>query len=393
MSVPARRGGSPGACWRLRAWYWWPLVLAVGLSSRGFDGTVSHAWKTFTATRATSNYDPSRLLSADSENRWVWWKEAAGAIRDRPLGGWGAGSFGVVHLLYRHDTLSVRQPHSVPLQWLVETGVIGALLAIGAYGLLLASAVGGMRRLAPGSERLLTAALTAGAVAYAVHALYDWDWDIPGVTLPALVFLGVLAGSAGARRPRMDALPPDSGRITRAAGLVAVTLGLCAFALSAALPSIAASKASSALVAASGTGPSALDRAQNTAELASSLDPLSDAGFKAQATIAVRRSQPRLARSYLLDAVRRDPSDPAVWSEIAYVELLLGNTPDARRAATRARALDPRGQRSTSLATEILQRINVLDALRDAPPADSATATPLPQPSKPKARSRASPHQ
>ena len=365
------------------------LVLAVGLSSRGFGGTVSHAWKTFTATRATSNHDPNRLLSADSENRWVWWKEAAGAIRDRPLEGWGAGSFGVVHLLYRRDTISVRQPHSVPLQWLVETGAIGALLAIGAYGLLLVSAVGSVRRLAPGSERLLTAALTAGAVAYAVHALYDWDWDIPGITLPVLVFLGVVAGSAGARRPRTDALLPQSGRIARAAGLVAVTLGLCAYALSAALPSIAASKASSALVAASGTGPTALDRAQSTAELASSLDPLSDAGLKAQATIAVRRSQPRLARAYLLDALTRDPSDPQAWSEIAYVELLLGNTPDARRAATRALALDPRGQRSTSLATEILQRINVLDA----PPADSATATPVPPPPpKPKARLRASPH-
>ena len=101
----------------------------------------------------------------------MWWKEAAGAIRDRPLGGWGAGSFGVVHLLYRRDALSVRQPHSVPLQWLAETGAVGALLAIGAFGLLLVSAVLATRRRASGSERLLTAALTAGAVAYAVHAL------------------------------------------------------------------------------------------------------------------------------------------------------------------------------------------------------------------------------
>ena len=123
-----------------------------------------------------------------------------------------------------------------------------------------------------------------------------------------------------------------------------MTLGLCAFALSAVLPSFADSKVRSALVTASGAGPGALDRAQASAEFATSLDPLSDAGLKVEATIAVRRRQPRLARSYLLDAIRRNPSDPEAWSEIAYVELLLGDIPDARRAAnagTRARSARP----------------------------------------------------
>jgi hypothetical protein len=46
-------------------------VLAVAVSHRGLTGTVSHAWSSFTATRTTSVTDPSRLLSADSENRWV----------------------------------------------------------------------------------------------------------------------------------------------------------------------------------------------------------------------------------------------------------------------------------------------------------------------------------
>ena len=100
-------------------------LVAVASSHRGLGGTISHAWDSFTATRAASVTQPGRLLSADSANRWVWWKEAAGAFSDRPLGGWGAGSFPVVHLLYRQDTLSVNQPHSMPLQWLAETGTGG----------------------------------------------------------------------------------------------------------------------------------------------------------------------------------------------------------------------------------------------------------------------------
>jgi O-antigen ligase len=85
-------------------------------------------------------YDPAQLVSADSENRWGWWKEAAGAISARPVQGWGAGSFGVTHLLYRRDTLSVQQPHSVPLQFLAETGIVGAVLGLGCLTLLLTTA-------------------------------------------------------------------------------------------------------------------------------------------------------------------------------------------------------------------------------------------------------------
>ena len=133
-SPPARRrsGGGAARCGAVR--------------DAGLGGTVSHAWHSFTTTRATSVSDPGRLLSADSENRWVWWKEAAGAFSDRPFGGWGAGSFGVVHLLYRRDTLSVQQPHSVPLQFLAETGIVGATLALLGLALLLLGAVRAVRR-------------------------------------------------------------------------------------------------------------------------------------------------------------------------------------------------------------------------------------------------------
>jgi hypothetical protein len=221
-------------------------VLAVAFSARGLDGTVSHAWKTFTATQGTSVYEPNRLLSADSQNRWVWWKEAAGAFSDRPVAGWGAGSFPVVHLLYRRDTLSVNQPHSVPLQWLAETGAVGALLGILGWVLLLAAGIRGVRRRPIGPERLLAGAMLAGAAAYAIHALYDWDWDIPGVTLPALVLLGVLVGSSSNRQSDPGRAPPGPG--VRALLLGALALCLCTFAVSATLPSLAASKSSAAVL-------------------------------------------------------------------------------------------------------------------------------------------------
>ena len=343
-------------------------VLAMSLSSRGLGGTVSHAWKSFATTKATTNYDPHRLLSADSENRWVWWKEAAGAFSDRPIGGWGAGSFPVVHLLYRRDSLAVKQPHSVPLQFLAETGIVGGLLALGGLGLLLAAATRGVRRHPRGGERLLAAALLAGVVAYAVHSLYDWDWDIPAVTFPPMIFLGVLV----ARHRKGDAPSLEGpGPGTRVLWVGGLALLACMFAVSAVVPSLAASKASSALVQAASGSRAALDRAQRSAALSSSLDPLSDAGLRAEATVAVRRGQLNRARGYLLDAVRRDPNDVQAWDQLAAVDLLRRDTPALIKAIGRLVALDPRGQLAKSLLPG--------EAIA-GPPRDSATAIPTPLP-------------
>jgi tetratricopeptide (TPR) repeat protein len=301
----------------------------------------------------------------------VWWNEAAGASSDRPLRGWGAGSFPVVHLLYRRDALSVRQPHSVPLQFLAETGIVGAFLGVGAYALLIVAGVGTARR-REGNERLLAAALVAGAVAYAVHALYDWDWDIPGVTLPVLLFLGALAGSRG----RLDEDEPPStwGPAPRAVGLVAATLTLCTFAVSALLPRLAGTKASSALVAASSTSQARLQAALSTAEEAARLDPLSDEGLKAAAAISANRGQPVVAESYLRRAIERDPNDVGAWEQLSNVQLQLRDQRGLGRTANRLLALDPKGTFSLNAAKGIHTY-----QLAGTPPV-TASQTPLPGP-------------
>ncbi len=99
-------------------------------------GTIEHQWDDFTSVKQDDQSDPGRVLRSNSGNRWVWWREAAGAFSDEPLKGWGAGSFPLVHRRYRENDLPVRQAHSVPLQFLAETGFVGALLALGGLGLL-----------------------------------------------------------------------------------------------------------------------------------------------------------------------------------------------------------------------------------------------------------------
>ena len=303
----------------------------MSVSSRGLGGTFSHAWHTFTSTKATSNTNPSRLLSADSENRWVWWKEAAGAFSDRPVGGWGAGSFGVVHLLYRRDTLTVQQPHSVPLQFLAETGIVGALLALGGFALLLASAAGLPRRLPKGPERLLASALLGGAVAYAVHSLYDWDWDIPAVTLPAFLFLGVLVG---ARRRATSPAPMRAleryrpHTRARGADLVAVRVRAVGRAPEPCRQQGRARRSSRrrARRRRRFEAPSRARRSPAT----SIRSPMR--ALRVEATIALHRGRLARSRAYLMQAVGRDPTDVQAWAQLGQVDALMG---DVRRCRTR----------------------------------------------------------
>ena len=363
-------------------------VLAVSFSARGLSGSVSHAWNSFTATRGLSNTDPNRLLSADSGNRWVWWKEAVGAFSSEPIRGWGVGSFPVVHLLYRRNTLSVKQPHSVPLQYLAETGLIGTTLAIGAFLALLVAGARAVRPRADTRRRLAAAALFGAALAYAVHACYDWDSDIPGVTLPALLMLGVLVGSArprpgeeagelrfghlpGAAAPRL-VLAPGPG--LRLVAVVLSTLTLSSFAISAALPSLAQTKASGAVIlATAGTG-AALRSADREAALSAGLDPLSDAGLRVESTIAQRRGDFAHARADLIAALRRDPSDGQAWLTLAYDEILFGGPGAGLQAVQRALQADPEGYHDIvhtgALAQSALTRL--------ARPSDSATAAQTP---------------
>jgi hypothetical protein len=66
-----------------------------------------------------------------------------------------------------------------------ELGLAGLL----AFALMLAGAlVAGRRALrrAPGAA----AGLVAGALVWFLHASIDWDWQLPAVTLPAIVLAG-----------------------------------------------------------------------------------------------------------------------------------------------------------------------------------------------------------
>jgi hypothetical protein len=322
-------------------------VAGLAASDRGVTGTISHGFDSFKSVKFERQNDPARILQTNSGNRWVWWSEAVGAWADRPLAGWGAGSFPLLHHRYRHNGLEVLQPHSVPLQFMAELGLVGVLLALAALGLLTAA---GVRRVLAGNraerggipagrEHHYAVALLAGVAAWLVHMWFDWDWDIPGVAVPLFVFLGLLASRPLGTSGRAFA-PARSGTAVgvRVAALALGAALIAAVAISAALPSLArdhTGKATAALAA------SDFGEAVRQADIAQRLDPVAVDPLLLEARAAGRRGQFALASQVLTDAVHRQPDNPNVWLGVARLELARGDIPAMRAAAGRMLRLDP----------------------------------------------------
>jgi hypothetical protein len=344
-----------------------PLIVlgALALSDRGIGGTIDNQLDEFTAAKFDPQNDPSRVLRTNSGNRWVWWQEAVGAFSDRPVEGHGAGSFPLLHRAYRDNGIEVRQPHSVPLEFLAETGLVGALLALGGLALLGAAGVRTVRARGPGRDRAFAVTLLAVALGWLLHSLVDWDWDIPAVTLVAVIALGVLCA-----RPRAEGAAPPRPPAARGPLLAAGAVAAFAVAALAALPALSQQLTDEALARASGGTAADLREAQETAALAKRLNPLAVEPVFAQAAIAERGNQPAAAAGLLVEAVERQPSNPSAWTRLARFQIAVGDSRGALRSILIAASLDRRGLTVTYLSSQ---------ALYDQNRSASATGTPLPE--------------
>jgi O-antigen ligase len=134
-------------------------------------------------------------LTATTSRRYDYWAVGLRTFADHPLRGMGAGGFRVAWLKERPVPEGAREVHSLPLEVALELGVVGLL------GLVLFVAGGaGAARAAVRRNALLAAGPAAACTAWAVHATIDWDWQVPAVTLPAVILAGCLI-AAGEAEP------------------------------------------------------------------------------------------------------------------------------------------------------------------------------------------------
>jgi len=133
----------------------------------------------------------SRLTTLQSD-RYDYWRVALRAFGDQPLHGIGAGNWWIYWLRFRHTNSAATDAHSLELQTLAELGVVGAALLLGWLGGI-ATVARRVYREAPEAA----AGLVAGLIVWLVHSPLDWDWQMPALTLVAVL----LAGGLLARMP------------------------------------------------------------------------------------------------------------------------------------------------------------------------------------------------
>ena len=113
------------------------------------------------------------------------------------LAGVGASAFRVQWLKRRNIDETVRDAHSLELETVAELGLVGVALLAALLG-----AVGVAGRAAHRADPALVAGPAAALTVWAIHSAIDWDWEMPALTLVAVVLAGALLATADGRDAR-----------------------------------------------------------------------------------------------------------------------------------------------------------------------------------------------
>ncbi len=258
-------------------------------------------------------------------NRHDFWRVAYDEGLDNPLRGGGGGSFEAAYLENRLSNESPEDPHSAEALMFGELGLPGILLFV-AFVVACAMAALRSRRLGPGAAGLVAGA-GAGGAQWLMQTSYDWLWNYPGVTAPAMFLLGAAAAPA-----LFDPTGVPRLALRRVAAAVLVVLAVLAVPLFL-----------SARYVQGAYGLLASDPQKAIADLgtASDLNPLDADPLLIRATLENGSGDRAAALADLREAVRREPRNADARYLLAGA--LAASDPEAARAeATRAHELNPR---------------------------------------------------
>jgi len=262
-----------------------------------------------------------RLFSFSGSYRTELWEEAWGEYRANPVLGGGPGTYEQYWNQHRPIAHIVRDAHSVYLETLAELGVVGFVLLLVFFGVPLVAAVGARRE-------PLAAAAVGAYVAYLAHAGVDWDWELTGVTLPALACgVALLAMRSTESAPRLP------GPALRYAG-AAVAIALAGLAL----VGLVGASANAASEAAAQASPPDYNKAEDEARKARRWAPWSSEPWQNLGAAQLARGDTAAARESFRKAVAKERRDWELWFDLAQAS----TGTERSRAVAEARRLNPR---------------------------------------------------
>jgi tetratricopeptide (TPR) repeat protein len=279
------------------------VVALLGGFAR-FGGPIEltdRAYDAFTAPpRQTSPDLGERLFTFTGGYRAELWEEAWDDFRANPVLGSGPGTYVEYWNLHRPVPHIVRDAHNLYLEVLAELGPLGLALLLLTLGAPLVAAVSARH------EPLAIGAIGAYA-AFLVHAAIDWDWELLGVTVPALA-CGVALLTL---RPERSA-PVVPGQNLRIAGAaVAIALAGVAFV------GLVGSSALAASEEATQASPPDYAKAEDEARKARRWARWSSEPWQRLGEAQLGAGEDAAARESFRRAIAEEPTDWFLWFRLA----------------------------------------------------------------------------
>jgi O-Antigen ligase len=299
------------------------LVAAVALVFAHWGGPETLARRAYDSfagppVQQTTNLN-RRLFNLSGSGRLPQWRVAWREYQANAWLGSGAGTYELAWNLRRPYAAKVRDAHNLYLETLAELGPIGLVLLAAALFLPAIAAIRARR------HSLVPAAFGA-YTAFLVHAVVDWDWEIPAITLA-----GIFCGAALLAAARTQSATPELPRVGRAAAL-ALVLVIAGFGLVGLIGNLAVAAAGHA--ADSGNWIKVERKATAASRWAPWLaKPLQ---LRAEARLAEGRDAAALAD--FRRAIGKDPDDWTLWFGLAQAS----EKQTRRQALTQALRLNPR---------------------------------------------------
>ena len=326
-------------------------LIGVVLALISIGNPISWAgdrWDEFKSSAAPAEQS-SRFTSVVGSNRYDFWRVAFDEFQRKPVLGVGADNFAVDYLRERRSEEEPFFAHSLPLERLAQTGIVGAGLLLGFLVTAAVAAIRAGHRSGP-LGRATTAGALAGVAYWLAHGSVDWFWAFPALGAPAMAWLAMTARLEPAAEDPRDTSDPtvegsdptvegsDPGGRGWRVGLGAVA-GVAAALLAASytLPWLAVRD----VEVAAGSWRADAEGAFEALDRAEGLDPLSADAPIVAGTIAARIGDRERLRSSFSEALERDPNNWYALLELGTLDAVEGNRGQAVAKLRRAAELDP----------------------------------------------------
>lgn len=177
------------------------LGVIAGLLVAGSVDDLSHdarqVWNRVTSDAGPDQTASPRFGQLGFSGRLMQWRVAWRAFLERPVLGLGAQNYEFYFFEHRPGALTVRQPHSQPMQLLSELGLAGFALWVALAAATVARGTRVRRRATEPATQAAAAAALLAVASWLIHSSADWLWQLGGVTWPAILLMGGLVGAGG----------------------------------------------------------------------------------------------------------------------------------------------------------------------------------------------------